>query len=129
MTSVRCGSIGRCRTRQPDGGDNQGNLWLNFAPQIYSGRYPDSFDGPPGYAYPSNDICAQDDDVCKVNYASSYIDSELLFTVGPNQNAVQIELIGPYRYTSPLPEPAQPLTLALGLAMIAGLARRYRMRG
>jgi len=112
----------------PDAGENQGYLWLNFAPQIYSGFYPDSFEGPPGYAYPSNDLCAQDDDACNASYAGAYVDFELLYTVTPDQNAVQIELIGPYRYTTPVPEPAPPLPLAMGLVVIAGLARWRGMR-
>ena len=113
----------------PDGGDDQANLYLLFSPVETSGSYPDDFPPPTSYAYPTSDLCNQDDAACNARYVGAYADFDLTYTVLPGQNAVQVGLIGVFQYTSPVPEPLPFAVLALGLALIAGISRkRGRMR-
>jgi hypothetical protein len=108
----------------PDGGPDQPNLYLLFSPVETSGSYPDDFQPPPSFAYPSYALCDQSDAACNASYTGAYADFDLIYTVSPGQNAVQIGLIGNFRYTSPLPEPLALVMLVLGLTLIAGNMKR-----
>lgn len=108
----------------PDGGPDQPNLYLLFSPVQTAGTYPEDFAPPPTYDFPSTGLCAQDDDACNAGFQGAYLDTRLIFTIGPGQDAIQIGFIGPYVYTPPLPEPSATGTLVLGLALSAALSRR-----
>lgn len=109
----------------PDGGENQANLYLLFSPVEASGLYPDDFPPPASYAYPTSyDLCNQDDAACNAKYVDAYADFDLIYTVLPGQNAVQVGLIGKFQYTSPVPEPLQSAALMLGLALVASISRK-----
>jgi hypothetical protein len=108
----------------PDGGADQPNLYLLFSPVNTSGSYPDDFPDQTSYAYPSYALCDQNDAACNASYRGSYADFDLIFTVSPGQNAVQVGLIGNYQYTSPLPEPFTFAMLVLGLTLIAGISKK-----
>ena len=108
----------------PDGGPDQPNLYLLFSPVKTTGTYPYDFAPPPTFDFPSTGLCAQEDVACNAGFMGAYLDTKLIFTIGPGQDAIQIGFIGPYVYTSPLPEPAMAGTLVLGLAMIAAISRR-----
>jgi hypothetical protein len=112
----------------PDGGDNQPNYYLRFDPVEAVGSWPDAFAGLENYAYPSADgFCDPNDATCNAAYAGAYVDVDLVYTVLPGQNAIQIGLIGNYRYTSPLPEPLAWAMSVLGL-MGVGFMRRLSVR-
>ena len=104
----------------PDGGPDQPNLYLLFDPVVRLGMYPDDFGGPPPDVFPSSALCAQTDAACNAAYTSAYKDFDLLYTLTAPQNAAQVELIGHYLYTSPLPEPLPSAMLAFGLALMLG---------
>ena len=109
----------------PDGGDNQPYLYLLFDPVETVGTWPDSFAGLDNYVYPAADaFCAADDAACNAAHAGAYVDVDLVYTVPPGQNAIQIGLIGNYRYTSPLPEPLAWSTSLLGLVLLAASATK-----
>ena len=108
----------------PDAGPDQANLYLLFSPVETAGTYPYDFPPPPTYNFPSLGRCAQEDHACNADFVGSYLDTKLIFTIGPGQDAIQIGFIGPYVYTPPLPEPAAVATFVLGLALIAALSRR-----
>lgn len=108
----------------PDGGPDQAALYLLFAPVIVSGTYPDDFPSLPPYPFPSTALCDQNDDACNATYGNAYVDFDLIYTVAPDENAAQVELIGNYVYTSPLPEPFPSGMLIVGLALLAGIAVR-----
>lgn len=112
----------------PDGGDNQPNFWLLFEPMEVSGAYPFSFPGLIPYAYPDSGVCLVDDDACNTAYATATVDFDLLYTVYPGENAIQVGLIASYVYTSALPEPMNGLMLGVGLACLVGLSRRQAAR-
>lgn len=108
----------------PDGGPDQPNLYLLFDPIIASGTYPDNFPSPPPYTYPSTALCDQDDAACNATYGNASVNFDLTYTVPPGENAAQIELIGNYVYTPPVPEPWPSGMLIVGLALLAGIAAR-----
>ncbi len=108
----------------PDGGPNQPNLYLLFSPVEVSGLYPYDFPPPASYAYPTFDQCNQDDVACNAKYVEAYADFDLIYTVLPGQNAVQVGLIGKFQYTSPVPEPLPCAALTFGFALLAGIARK-----
>ena len=110
----------------PDGGPDQPNLFLLFDPVVVSGMYPDDFPPLPPYAFPSTALCDQNDAACNATYSQAYVDFDLIYTVLPGQNAAQVELIGNYLYTSPVPEPLPGGMLVLGLAGMATLVRFRR---
>jgi hypothetical protein len=112
----------------PDGGPDQGYLYLLFSPMVTVDDYPYTFPPPPDYANPDHDLCAQDDAACIAHYQSAYVDFDLIYTVLPGQNAVQVGLLGNYVYTSPLPEPGALAMLALGLALVEAGRRRRTTR-
>jgi hypothetical protein len=113
----------------PDGGPDQPNLYLLFDPVIASGTYPDDFSSPPPYTFPSTALCDQDDAACNATYGDAYVDFDLIYTVLPGENAAQVELIGNYVYTSPVPEPFPSGLLIVGLALLAGIATRRGRAG
>jgi len=108
----------------PDGGENQPNLYLLFSPVEVSGLYPYDFPPPASYAYPTLDLCNQDDVACNAKYVEAYADFDLIYTVLPGQNAVQVGLIGKFQYTSPVPAPLPCAALTFGLALVAGISRK-----
>lgn len=108
----------------PDGGPDQPNLYLLFAPVFTSGTYPDDFPPPSAGAFASTALCAQDDAACNAVYRGAYVDFDLVYTVPSGENAAQLELIGNYLYTSPLPEPLPGGMLAVGLALVVGLSKK-----
>lgn len=108
----------------PDGGPDQATLYLLFDPVIVSGTSPDDFPSLPTYAFPSTALCDQNDTACNATYGNAYVDFDLVYTVAPGENAAQVELIGNYVYTSPLPEPLPSGILIVGLALLAGIATR-----
>ena len=111
----------------PDGGPDQPNLYLLFAPVIASGSYPDDF-APPPYTFPSTALCDQTDAACNAAYGNAYQDFDLIYTVSSGENAAQVELIGNYQYISPVPEPLLSGMLVLGLALMIGIStKRYRL--
>ena len=113
----------------PDGGPNQQNLWLLFGPLEATGTYPGDFPAQPTYAYPKNyALCDQDDTGCNASFDGISVDIDLVYTVQPGQNAVQLGLVGHYQYTAPLPEPVSFATFMLGLALMAGIAMRRASR-
>jgi len=110
----------------PDGGPDQPVLWLLFAPWATEGTWPDDLEAPPTYAYPTYESCALDDAACNARHDGAYVDTRLITTVGPDQDAVQLGFIGPFSYIppSPLPEPGPCALFAVGLALLAGTAKR-----
>ena len=112
----------------PDGGPDQGALYLFFDPLEVAGFYPDDFQVQTTYVFPTFVGCAQNDDACNARYDGLFVDMDLIYTVLPGQNAIQIGLIGHYQYTPPVPEPRTFALLVLGLALIAGIARRQVRR-
>jgi hypothetical protein len=108
----------------PDGGMDQPNLYLLFSPVEVTGAWPYDFPVETSYVYPSSDQCAQDDDACNAHFLGAFQDFDLLITVAPGQNAVQVGLIGHYAYTSPVPELLPSSLLMLGLALLAAIAGR-----
>jgi len=112
----------------PDGGPDQANLYLLFSPLVTYGNYPDDFAPPPTSAFPSNALCSQDDVACNAKFIGAFMDTDLVFTILPGQDAIQIGLVGSYRYTPPVPEPLPLPTLVLGLAVMGGIAARRGRR-
>lgn len=113
----------------PDGGPDQAFLYLLFDPVVTLGTYPDDFGGGPAYTFPSTALCGQDDAGCNATYRSAYTDFDLIYTLSPGQGAAQIELIGNYRYTAPVPEPLASGMLACGLALILGISTKRGRAG
>lgn len=112
----------------PDGGPDQGSLWVLFAPVETSGTWPQDFPPETTSLIPEVALCEEGDDACNARYDGHFVDERLLFTLPPGQNAVQVGLIGHYLYTPPsaVPEPVAPAMLVAGLLLVAGLARRRR---
>jgi hypothetical protein len=109
----------------PDGGDNQPDFYLLFDPVEAVGSWPDAFPGLLNYAWPSADgFCDSNDAACNASYAAAYVDIDLIYTVPPGQDAIQIGLIGNYRYTSPLPEPLDWTMSVLGLILVGAASTR-----
>lgn len=112
----------------PDGGPDQGALWLLFSPVETSGTWPEDFPPQTTSMIPDLVLCQQDDAACYASYDGRFVDERLVFTLPPGQNAVQVGLIGHYAYTPPVaaavPEPVTPALLLAGLATMAALARR-----
>ena len=112
----------------PDGGPYQSIVWLLFAPMETDGYFPYTLAPLPSYASPSIELCAWNDDACNNSHAQAYQDFDLIYTVQPGENAVQIGLIGTYQYTSALPEPLSLAMFALGLMLVAAMAKRRHAR-
>jgi len=111
----------------PDGGPDQGNLYLLFGPVEATGYYPDGVPDQTQYIYPAQyDNCGQDDAACNARYRGAFMDFDLVYTIGPGEDAIQIGLVGNYRYTSPLPEPFPFVMIAMGVALLG--ARRLMAR-
>ena len=108
----------------PDGGPDQPDLYLLFDPVEASGWYPDDFSTPVTYVFPSFARCDQTDDACNASYLGAYADTDLIVTVAPGENAVQLGFIGSYLYTPPVPEPFTSGLFVLGLALMAGISRK-----
>jgi len=109
----------------PDGGPDQPNLYLLFSPWEVVGTFPGDLPFLPTYAYPASfALCAQDDVACNASYTGAFQDTELILTVGFGQNAVEIGFIGPYVYTSPVPESSGVAMSVLGLALVGAACRR-----
>ncbi len=108
----------------PDGGPDQPNLYLLFDPVVETGMYPDDFSPLPTFTFPSTALCDQNDAACNAAYGNAYMDFDLIYTVSPGENAAQVELIGNYLYTSPLPEPFPGGMLVFGLALMAGISTK-----
>lgn len=113
----------------PDGGPTQANAYLLFGPLESAGSYPDAFPAQSTYAFPqSTALCDQDDAACNASYSDRFVDTELVYTVLPGQDAIQIGLVGDYRYTAPLAEPGSAAMFLLALALLAGHAARRAAR-
>lgn len=113
----------------PDAGPTQPNGYLVFGPLENAGTYPESFPAQPTYALPlSTALCDQDNIACNARFSDRSVDTDLVYTVLPGQNAVQIGLVGHYQYTAPLPEPVPFATFLLGMALMAGIATRRASR-
>ena len=112
----------------PDGGPDQGNLWLLFSPVVTSGTWPQDFPPQTTSMIPDLVLCQNGDMACNDSFDGLFVDEHLVFTLPAGQNAVQVGLIGHYDYTPPLavPEPVAPAMLLAGLAMMGALARRGR---
>jgi hypothetical protein len=111
----------------PDGGPDQPVIYLLFSPLVTTGNYPYEFAAQPDYEFPTLALCDQNDAACNATYSGAYEDIPLVYSVGTDEDAIQIGLVGHYQYTSPLPEPFEGATLAAGLALLAGIgARRVR---
>jgi len=109
----------------PDGGPDQANLYLLFGPWVAVGIFPGDLPSQPTGAFPSSfELCDQNDVTCNASFTGAFQDIELVFTVGPGQNAVQIGFIGPYVYTAPVPEPSGVAMSVLGLALVGAASRR-----
>jgi hypothetical protein len=109
----------------PDGGPDQPILYLLFEPWRAVGSYLGDLPPPPTDVFPASyALCAQDDAACNAGFTGAWKDTDLILTVGPGDNAVQIGFIGPYVYTPPLPEPSAVAMSALGLALVAAASRR-----
>lgn len=115
----------------PDGGPDQANLYVLFAPVVVTGVWPEDWPGFEGYAYPDYALCEQGDDACNGSFTDRFVDVPLVFTLPPGQDAMQVGLVGDFRYTPPVPvpEPVTPAMMLLGLACVAALARRQRRPG
>jgi hypothetical protein len=114
----------------PDGGPDQQNFYLLFDPVATSGSFPEDFAPPPTYAFPSSyGFCDQLDDACNAAYRGAYKDFDLVFTVSPGDNALQVGLIGIYQYTAPVPEPVASVMFIVGLVGMARLSTRRRRAG
>ena len=110
----------------PDGGPDQPNLYVLFDPVYVSGTYPDDFFPTPPYVFPALASCDPSDAACNATYAGAYVDIPLIYTVSAGQDAAQLELIGNYQYTSPLPEPSPGGLLLAGLVLAAGFSATRR---
>ena len=108
----------------PDGGPDQPNLYLLFSPVETSGTYPDDFPSQPDFTFPSNVLCDQSDTACNARFNDAWVDTDLIFTVSPGENALQIGLVGKYEYTPPVPEPRTCALFFLGLAWIARVSKK-----
>jgi len=109
----------------PDGGPDQPNLYLLFGPWEAVGTYSIDLPPPPTGVFPSSfALCDQDDVACNAGFTGAFQDTELILTVGPGQDAVQIGFIGPYAYTPPVPEPSGVAMSMLGLALVGAVSRR-----
>jgi len=109
----------------PDGGPDQPNLYLLFGPWEAVGTYPGDLPPPPTGVFPSSSgLCAQDDVACNASFTGVWKDTDLILTVAPGENAVQIGFIGPYVYTPPVPEPSGVAMSVLGLALVGAASRR-----
>ncbi len=107
----------------PDGGPDQPNLYLLFSPIEMTGTYPDDY--PWAYfTFPATALCGQSDAACNAGFQGKSADMDLVVTLPPGENAVQIVLIGHYLYTSPLPEPFTSAMFVLGLGLVVGISRK-----
>ena len=105
-------------------------LYLLFSPWEVVGTFPGDLPFLLDYAYPASfALCAQDDVACNGGYTGAFQDTELILTVGPGQNGVEIGFIGPYVYTSPVPEPAGIAMSVLGLALLGDVPDNLRSPG
>ncbi|MCK9686033.1 PEP-CTERM sorting domain-containing protein [Scleromatobacter humisilvae] len=108
----------------PDAGPDQPNLWILFGPVSVAGTYPWDFTAPP-LAFPTTTaLCDQADTACNASHDGAFVDTTILLTVGPDQDAVQVSIFGPFVYTPPVPEPSVASLLALGLTWLAAMRRR-----
>ena len=108
----------------PDAGEGQDNLYVLFGTQVRFGNAANPPD-PVYYVYPDYALCGQNDATCNASYANSYQESDLIFQVTADTDELQVTLIGSYVYTPPaVPEPATSLTIALGLLILTGVAKR-----
>jgi hypothetical protein len=114
----------------PGGGPDQPFVYLLFKPWERAGIYPQDFPPlPTEVSLSAFWRCARDDAECNASFTGAFVDTELVFTLEPGQQAIQIGFIGPYSYTSPLPEPVPGAMLVLGLALVAaGLGPGARAR-
>ena len=112
----------------PDGGPDQPNLYLLFSPMEITGTYPDGYPWT-YFTFPANALCDQGDAACNASFQNKSADMDLTVTLAPGENAVQIVLIGNYRYTSPLPEPVASTLFILGLALVVGISKRRGLPG
>jgi len=110
----------------PDGGPDQENLYVLFAPVVVTGVWPQDYPGFEGYAYPAYVLCEQGDDACNASFTGRFVDLSLVFTLPSGQDAMQVGLVGDFRYTPPVPEPASVALMLLGVVCIATMARRSR---
>lgn len=111
----------------PDGGPDQDNFWLLFAPVMATSDYPYTYTGLPDYVYPTSARCAQTDDACNAAYTGAYVDFHMIYTIPQGDDAIQIGLIAKWQYTAAVPEPAAPAMLLLGATLVAAVGRRrYR---
>ena len=107
----------------PDGGPDQPNLYLLFAPVETSGIYPDDFVTETPYAFPALALCDQDDAACNASYQGASEVFDLIYTVLPGQDAAQLGFFGNYQYISPIPEPLPWAVFVLGLTLMAGISK------
>lgn len=114
----------------PDGGPDQPNVYLLFAPVETSGFYPDDFTAEAPYTFPAIAFCTQDDAACNASYQGASEVFDLIYTILPGQNAAQLGFFGNYHYISPVPEPSSWALFVLGLTLVAGIsgARRAPIR-
>lgn len=112
----------------PDGGPDQDILFLMFQPIALTGSMVYGFPDQPGYLYPTYESCAQTDAACIATYAGAWQDFSLNFTLTPDDNAVQIGMIGNYAYTPPVPEAPASAMLLAGLALLLPAAKAVRRR-
>lgn len=114
----------------PDGGPDQPVLWLLFMPWEAVGTWEYLFPQPPTYSDPITEVCALNDAACNARYDGTFVETRLITTVGPGQDAVELGLIGPFTYAppSPLPEPLPCALFIIGLALTAGASRRRLRR-
>ncbi len=113
----------------PDGGPDQGTLFLMFQPFEFTGSLTYGFPGQPSYLWPDFQLCDQSDTACNARYTGAYEDFRLVFTLTAESDAVQIGMVGNSLYTAPVPVPEAPASAMLlaGLALLlpaAAVARR-----
>ena len=107
----------------PDGGPDQPNLYLLFAPVEMSGFYPDDFTTEPPYTFPALALCDQADAACNASYQGASEAFDLIYTVLPGQDAAQLGFFGNYQYIPPVPEPLPLAVFVLGLTWMAGISK------
>ncbi len=107
----------------PDGGDDQPDVYLLFAPVETSGLYPDDFVAETPFTFPTIAVCDQDDAACNATYQGASEVFDLIYTVLPGQDAAQLGFFGNYQYISPVPEPLPLAMFVLGLTLMAGISK------
>lgn len=110
----------------PDGGPDQPNLYLLFSPIEIASTYPDDYPWT-YFTFPATALCDQGDAACNASFQDKSADMDLVVTLAPGQNAVQVVLIGNFLYTSPVPEPLPFAMFVLGLALMVGISRKRRL--